>query len=157
MATEVKVPTLGESITEATLGEWLKKPGDPVTADAPIASLETDMVAGEGPSPVAGVMGEQLVKVGDTAAVGAAIARIDAGSGAAAQPQAAQAQTASAPPASTPVNPAGPGENIEIDEAEHDGEDEGSHLTLSPAVRSLSPWRRRGRRHWSGAHPCRCP
>ena len=83
MATEVKVPTLGESITEATLGEWLKKPGDPVKADEPIASLETDKVAVEVPSPVAGVMGEQLVKVGDTVAVGAAIARIEAASGAA--------------------------------------------------------------------------
>src|SRR3954447_6154397 len=112
MATEVKVPTLGESITEATLGEWLKKPGDPVKADEPIASLETDKVAVEVPSPVAGVMGDQLVKVGDTVAVGAAIARAESGSGPPAQPQAAQAQAsqpdpAQAAPASTPVNPAG--------------------------------------------------
>ena len=75
MATEVKVPTLGESITEATLGQWLKKPGDPVKADEPIASLETDKVAVEVPSPVAGTMGEQLVKEGDTVAVGALIAQ----------------------------------------------------------------------------------
>ena len=54
MATEVKVPTLGESITEATLGQWLKQPGDPVKADEPIASLETDKVAVEVPSPVGG-------------------------------------------------------------------------------------------------------
>ncbi len=83
MATEVKVPTLGESITEATLGQWLKNPGDPVKADEPIASLETDKVAVEVPSPVAGTMGEQLVQVGDTVAVGAPIARIEAGGGAA--------------------------------------------------------------------------
>ena len=57
---EVKVPVLGESITEATLGEWLKQPGDPVQADEPIASLETDKVSVEVPSPVAGVMGELL-------------------------------------------------------------------------------------------------
>ena len=57
MATEVKVPVLGESITEATLGEWLKQPGDPVKADEPIASLETDKVSIEVPRPVAGVMG----------------------------------------------------------------------------------------------------
>ena len=59
MATEVLVPVLGESITEATLGEWLKQPGDPVKLDEPIASLETDKVAVDVPSPVDGVMGEQ--------------------------------------------------------------------------------------------------
>ncbi len=82
MSTEVKVPVLGESITEATLGEWLKKPGDAVAADEPIASLETDKVSVEVPSPVAGVMGQQVVKVGDTVNVGAVIASIEAGSGA---------------------------------------------------------------------------
>ena len=75
MATEVKVPTLGESITEATLGAWLKQPGDAVAQDEPIASLETDKVAIEVNAPVAGTMGEQLVEVGDTVAVGAVIAR----------------------------------------------------------------------------------
>ena len=82
MATEVTIPPLGESITEATVGQWLKHPGDKVNADEPIVSLETDKVAVEVPSPVAGTMGEQLAKVGDTVAVGAAIARIDAGGGA---------------------------------------------------------------------------
>ena len=56
MSTEVKVPTLGESVAEATIGEWLKKPGEAVALDEPIASLETDKVAVEVPSPVAGVM-----------------------------------------------------------------------------------------------------
>ena len=65
MATEVNVPTLGESIVEATVGEWLKQPGDPVKADEPIVSLETDKVAVEVPSPVAGVMGQHAVNVGD--------------------------------------------------------------------------------------------
>src|SRR6185503_1819463 len=115
------VPTLGESITEATLGAWLKQPGEAVKADEPIASLETDKVAVEVPSPVAGTMGEQLVQVGDTVAVGAAIARIEEGAGA--QPQAAPAA-----PASPPVNPAGPGENIEVGD---EGGDGGS-LPLSP-------------------------
>ncbi|RZF63127.1 2-oxoglutarate dehydrogenase complex dihydrolipoyllysine-residue succinyltransferase [Sphingomonas populi] len=92
MATEVKVPVLGESITEATLGEWLKKPGEAVQADEPIASLETDKVSVEVPSPVAGVMGEWAVKVGDTVEVGAMIATIEAGDGsAAAKPAAAPA------------------------------------------------------------------
>jgi 2-oxoglutarate dehydrogenase E2 component (dihydrolipoamide succinyltransferase) len=94
MSTEVKVPVLGESITEATLGEWLKKPGDAVAADEPIASLETDKVSVEVPSPVAGVMGTQVVKVGDTVNVGAVIASIEAGSGAAV---AAPAPVAAAP------------------------------------------------------------
>jgi 2-oxoglutarate dehydrogenase E2 component (dihydrolipoamide succinyltransferase) len=84
MSTDVVVPTLGESIAEATLGQWLKKPGDPVKADEPIASLETDKVAVEVPSPVAGAMGEQLVAEGQTVAVGALIARIENGAGAAA-------------------------------------------------------------------------
>ena len=77
MATEVSVPTLGESVTEATIGEWLKQPGDPVKVDEPIASLETDKVAIEVPAPVSGVMGQHLVKVGDTVNVGAVISTIE--------------------------------------------------------------------------------
>ena len=79
MATDVKVPVLGESITEATLGEWLKQPGDAVDADEPIASLETDKVALEVPAPEAGTLSEHLVAVGDTVEVGAIIAKIEAG------------------------------------------------------------------------------
>jgi 2-oxoglutarate dehydrogenase E2 component (dihydrolipoamide succinyltransferase) len=132
MATEVKVPTLGESITEATLGQWLKKPGDPVKADEPIASLETDKVAVEVPSPVAGVMGDQVVAEGATVAVGAVIARIESGSG-----MPAKAEPATSVPASTPVNPTGPGENVEVRDDEAAEEADGSHLTLSPSVRRL--------------------
>ena len=98
MATEVKVPVLGESITEATVGEWLKQPGDRVAADEPVASLETDKVSVEVGAPVAGVMGAHAVKVGDTVQVGAMIATIEAagsaGDGAAAAPAAAPAATA---------------------------------------------------------------
>ena len=129
MATDILVPTLGESITEATLGQWLKKPGDAVKADEPVASLETDKVAVEVPAPVDGVMGEPLVSEGDTVAVGAAIARIESGAGAPA------AATEAPLPDSTPVNPEGAGENIEMREGE--GDDEGPHLTLSPSVRRL--------------------
>jgi 2-oxoglutarate dehydrogenase E2 component (dihydrolipoamide succinyltransferase) len=131
MATEVKVPTLGESITEATLGQWLKMPGDAVKADEPVASLETDKVAIEVPSPVDGVMGDQLVAVGDTVAVGAAIARIESGSG-----MPATAKTEQATPVDLPVNPEGAGENVELREGEAD-EDDTPHLTLSPAVRRI--------------------
>ncbi|HEY7809744.1 MAG TPA: 2-oxoglutarate dehydrogenase complex dihydrolipoyllysine-residue succinyltransferase [Allosphingosinicella sp.] len=140
MATEVTVPTLGESITEATLGQWLKKPGDAVAVDEPIASLETDKVAVEVPSPVAGTMGEQLVAEGDTVAVGALIARVESGaSGAAAAAPAAPAAAAPAatPPAATPVNPIGPGENVEVRADDAGEEADGGSLTLSPSVRRL--------------------
>lgn len=83
MATEVKVPTLGESVTEATVGEWLKQPGDQVSVDEPIVSLETDKVAVEVPSPVSGTLGEHLVKEGDTVNIDTVIATIIDGVGAA--------------------------------------------------------------------------
>src|SRR5688572_20324170 len=131
MATDVKVPALGESITEATLGAWLKQPGDAVAVDEPVASLETDKVAVEVPSPVAGVMGEQVVKQGDTVAVGALIARVEEG-GAGAAPAAAPAEAG-------PVNPPGAGENITLKGDEHAPVAEpapaDAALTLSPAVR----------------------
>ena len=97
MATDVEVPALGESITEGTLAQWLKKPGEAVAADEPIASLETDKVSVEVPSPIAGVLTEQLVGEGETVAVGAVIARIDqnATAAAAAMPSPAQAAAAS--------------------------------------------------------------
>jgi 2-oxoglutarate dehydrogenase E2 component (dihydrolipoamide succinyltransferase) len=109
MATEVTVPVLGESITEATLGEWLKQPGDKVAADEPIASLETDKVSVEVPSPVAGIMGEHAVKVGETVQVGAMLATIDSGDGAAASAPAPQpAVTASPEAAPAPAEQANP-------------------------------------------------
>jgi 2-oxoglutarate dehydrogenase E2 component (dihydrolipoamide succinyltransferase) len=103
MASEVKVPTLGESVSEATVGQWLKKPGEAVALDEPIASLETDKVAVEVPSPVAGVMGQQLVQEGDTVAVGAVIAVIEAAGAAVAATPAPAAATAAAPAASVPA------------------------------------------------------
>src|SRR4051794_40853760 len=137
MATDVQVPALGESITEGTLAQWLKKPGEAVAMDEAIASLETDKVTVEVPSPVAGVLAEQLVKEGDTVAVGALIARIDQGG---------QAATAGATPAETAAaattNPPGAGENpalreepaSRIPDAPPEGPDD--HITtLSPAVR----------------------
>ncbi|MBV9884031.1 MAG: 2-oxoglutarate dehydrogenase complex dihydrolipoyllysine-residue succinyltransferase, partial [Sphingomonadaceae bacterium] len=132
MATEVKVPTLGESITEATVGQWLKQPGDAVAQDEPIVSLETDKVAVDVPSPAAGTMGAQRVAVGDTVAVGAVIAVIEQGGAGAAAAPAAKPEL----PESAPVNPPGPGETPEPKEDE-DEEGEGTHLTLSPAVRRI--------------------
>lgn len=98
MATEIKVPVLGESVTEGTIAEWLKQPGEAVAVDEPIASLETDKVAVDVPSPVAGVMSQHVVAVGDTVEVGAVIAIIEDGASApapapAAAPAAAKADT----------------------------------------------------------------
>ncbi|MBB4616376.1 2-oxoglutarate dehydrogenase complex dihydrolipoyllysine-residue succinyltransferase [Sphingomonas abaci] len=106
MATEVLVPVLGESITEATVGEWLKQPGDKVAADEPIASLETDKVSVEVPSPVAGVMGEHAVKVGDTVQVGALLATVDAGGAATAAPTPAPQPAVTETPAAAPASAA---------------------------------------------------
>ena len=136
MTTDVKVPTLGESITEATVGQWLKSPGDAVQLDEPIVSLETDKVSVEVPSPVAGTLGEQLFKEGDTVAVGAVIARVGEASIAPAQAAApaAPALSQDAAVAGTPVYPAGAGENIEPREAAPPADPDAA-LTLSPAVR----------------------
>ena len=77
MSIEVKVPVLGESVSEATVGQWLKQPGEAVALDEPIASLETDKVAVEVPSPVAGIMGAHVAAEGDTVAVGAVLGLIE--------------------------------------------------------------------------------
>jgi 2-oxoglutarate dehydrogenase E2 component (dihydrolipoamide succinyltransferase) len=110
---DVIIPALGESVTEASIGQWLKKPGDAVKADEPIVSLETDKVAVEVNAPEAGVLTEQLFKEGDTVQVGQAIARIEAGAAApapAAKPAApAVSEPALAPaPAATAAAPAAP-------------------------------------------------
>jgi len=98
MATEIKVPVLGESVTEGTIAEWLKQPGDAVAVDEPICSLETDKVAVDVPSPVAGVMAEHRASVGDNVEVGAVIAVVEEGASAgdakpAVAPAAAKADT----------------------------------------------------------------
>src|SRR5205807_1798283 len=82
------VPTLGESVTEATIGKWFKKPGDPVAADEPLVELETDKVTIEVPAPVGGVLGDIAAKDGDTVAVGALLGQIQEGTGAAIKPAA---------------------------------------------------------------------
>ena len=69
--TEIGVPTLGESVTEATIGRWFKKPGDAVAVDEPLVELETDKVTIEVPAPSAGTLGEISAKDGETVAVGA--------------------------------------------------------------------------------------
>jgi 2-oxoglutarate dehydrogenase E2 component (dihydrolipoamide succinyltransferase) len=99
MATDIRVPTLGESVTEATIGKWFKKAGDSVAADEPIVELETDKVTVEVPAPAAGVLSEISVKEGETVEVGALLGSIGAGSGAAAGGGAAKPKDATAPAA----------------------------------------------------------
>ena len=82
--TEIRVPTLGESVTEATIGKWFKHPGDAVAVDEPLVELETDKVTIEVPSPAAGVLAEVAAKDGETVAVGALLGQIKEGAGAAA-------------------------------------------------------------------------
>jgi len=118
MATEIKVPVLGESVTEGTIAEWFKQPGEAVAADEPICSLETDKVAVDVPSPVAGIMSEHRVAVGDTVEVGAVIAVVEAGATASAAPAAAPAAAKAEAPA--------PAASEEVS---------GAAMTMSPAVR----------------------
>jgi len=89
MATEIKVPTLGESVTEATVGKWFKKAGDAVAADEPLLELETDKVTLEVPAPASGTLAEITVQEGDTVEVGAVLGTIGEGAAAAAPKKAA--------------------------------------------------------------------
>ena len=116
---EIRVPTLGESVTEATIGKWFKKPGDAVAVDEPLVELETDKVTIEVPAPAAGVLGDIAAKEGDTVAVGAVLGRIKEGAGAAPAKAAAQPAPPSAAPA--PPKPAG-----------------AAHAPLAPSVRKLA-------------------
>ncbi len=88
---DIRVPTLGESVTEATVGKWFKQPGDPVAVDEPLVELETDKVTLEVPAPAAGVLSDVAVKNGDTVAVGALLGQIREGGVAQTKPPAAPA------------------------------------------------------------------
>ncbi|MEH2511287.1 2-oxoglutarate dehydrogenase E2 component (dihydrolipoamide succinyltransferase) [Nitrobacteraceae bacterium AZCC 1564] len=106
---EIRVPTLGESVTEATIGRWFKKPGDAVAVDEPLVELETDKVTIEVPAPFAGTLGEIVAKDGETVAVGALLGQITEGAGGAkpAAPAAAKAaEPAKAAPAAAAPAPA---------------------------------------------------
>jgi len=115
MTIEIRVPGLGESVTEATVGKWLKAQGDTVRADEPLVELETDKVTVEVPAPQAGVLSEILVQPGGTIAVGGLLGMLGEGSGAAAAPPkpkplpSAPAAAAPAPkPAAAAPQPARP-------------------------------------------------
>src|SRR5271170_2550322 len=108
MATEIRVPMLGESITEATVGKWFKQAGETVKADEPLVELETDKVTLEVNAPAAGVLSEIAVKTGETVAVGALLGAVAAGASGAAPAPARKSETpAGAGPAQQQPAPAG--------------------------------------------------
>ena len=107
--TDIRVPTLGESVTEATVGRWFKQPGDAIAADEPVVELETDKVTLEVPAPAAGTMGDIAVKQGETVAVGAVLGSIKDGAGPAPKSVASGASTGrpdTKTTSTTPINTA---------------------------------------------------
>jgi 2-oxoglutarate dehydrogenase E2 component (dihydrolipoamide succinyltransferase) len=123
--TEIRVPTLGESVTEATIGRWFKKAGDAVAVDEPLVELETDKVTIEVPAPSAGTLGEIIAKDGQTVAVGALLGQINEGAaGAKPAPAPAKPTASAAPP---PPAPAAAAPKIAPADA-----------PLAPSVRKLS-------------------
>ncbi|MGJ8533404.1 MAG: 2-oxoglutarate dehydrogenase complex dihydrolipoyllysine-residue succinyltransferase [Alphaproteobacteria bacterium] len=137
MATEIRVPTLGESVTEATIGQWYKKVGDAVNADEPLVELETDKVTVEVPAPSSGVLSEIIAQEGETVEVGALLAALDADASAGASgngtaeaaadpapvPEAAPVAAASA--TAMPASPAAAKKMAEHDLTEDDVEGSG--------------------------------
>ena len=105
MAIEIRVPTLGESITEATVGKWFKKAGEPVRADEPLVELETDKVTLEVNAPGAGVLSEITAETGQTVAIGALLGQLSGGATAPAAAPAPAAATKAAPPTAMPPAP----------------------------------------------------
>ncbi|WVT72962.1 2-oxoglutarate dehydrogenase complex dihydrolipoyllysine-residue succinyltransferase [Sinorhizobium chiapasense] len=105
MATEIRVPTLGESVSEATVGTWFKKVGDAIKADEPLLELETDKVTIEVPAPAAGTLSEIVAQAGETVGLGALLGQIAAGDGAAAAAPAAAPEKKAEPAAAAPAAP----------------------------------------------------
>lgn len=127
--TEIRVPTLGESVTEATIGRWFKKAGDAVAVDEPLVELETDKVTIEVPAPSAGTLSEIIAADGTTVAVGALLGQITDGA-AGAKPAAAPARPAAAAPA--PAAAAAPAAAPAAPKAPP------ADTPLAPSVRKLS-------------------
>src|SRR3569623_3076410 len=123
---EIRVPTLGESVTEATIGRWFKKTGDAVAVDEPLGEVETYKVTIEVPAPSAGTLGEIVAKNGETVAVGALLGQITEGAG---KPAAAKsADTASAKPAAVAAAAPAPSQKSPPADAPQ-----------APSVRKLTP------------------
>src|SRR6516162_4167395 len=137
--TEIRVPTLGESVTEATIGKWFKKPGDPVAADEPLVEIETDKVTIEVPAPAAGVLAEIAAKDGETVAVGALLGQIREGGGATAA-EAAPSPTGRPDEKTATTRPigAGPEEPRPRLEAKPATAAPPTEMPLAPSVRKLA-------------------
>lgn len=129
MSTEIRVPTLGESITEATVAQWYKKPGEAVSADEPLCELETDKVTIEVPAPSAGVMGDVAVEDGATVEVGALLGEILEGSGAVPPSPAKETPVSAAPDTQAPAPLEAPIEKPDTKPS--------SDEVLAPSVRRL--------------------
>lgn len=143
MATEIRVPALGESVVEATVGQWFKQPGDAVAADEPLVELETDKVTVEVPAPASGVLSEIVVKPGETVAVGALLGAISEGDGKAKQakpqPAAEPVMTEAATVADQPDLRSAPApEPKELEREPHRREEvSGEEMPPSPAARKI--------------------
>src|SRR5919112_1735122 len=130
---EVTMPKLGETVTEGTLGRWLKEVGEPVAFDDPLFEVSTDKVDSEIPSPYDGVLLEVLVQSGETVPVGTPLARIG-------EPGATAASATAAPssPAATPSAPASAPSTAAAAPAPAAGNGAGGGAPLSPLVRRLA-------------------
>jgi 2-oxoglutarate dehydrogenase E2 component (dihydrolipoamide succinyltransferase) len=114
MSTEVRVPTLGESVTEATVATWFKKPGDAVAADEMLCELETDKVTVEVPAPVAGTMGEIVAGEGETVGVDALLATISEGGEASAEPSKSEPAKSEPAKSDAPAKGGGGGDTMPV-------------------------------------------
>jgi len=123
MATDIKIPSVGESITEGTILNWLVAPGEAVAVDQPLLELETDKVTAEIPSPIAGVLTEQLFAAGDDVEIGAVVARVEGGATATGSETAAKGNSTATSNAATSTPP--------------DADDNDELPPQSPAVRRM--------------------
>jgi 2-oxoglutarate dehydrogenase E2 component (dihydrolipoamide succinyltransferase) len=136
MATEIRVPSLGESVVEATVGQWFKQAGDAVSADEPLVELETDKVTVEVPAPASGVLSEISVKPGETVAVGALLGAIVDGDGKARPANVKLQPAAPEPVGAEAMTP--PTEAKELErEPQRREEVSGEDMPPSPAARKL--------------------
>jgi 2-oxoglutarate dehydrogenase E2 component (dihydrolipoamide succinyltransferase) len=130
---DIRVPTLGESVTEATIGKWFKQPGDPVAVDEPLVELETDKVTIEVPAPAAGVLSEVAAKDGETVAVGALLGQIKEGAAASPTGRPDQKTTTTKPINAGPEEPA-----LRADAKPAPAKAASSDMPVAPSVRKMA-------------------
>jgi 2-oxoglutarate dehydrogenase E2 component (dihydrolipoamide succinyltransferase) len=123
MATEIRVPTLGESVSEATIGTWFKKVGDAIKADEPLVELETDKVTIEVPAPASGTLSEILANAGDTVEVNALLGQI--------------AEGAAASKTDAPSQPAASASSVTEPKAEPAQASNGSAMPAAPSAQKM--------------------